>query len=324
MKRARLSRGAVKSISVYDPDICQSVSKPRRKPGEAEEPLCKQHKPIKHNDVHIKKRNHNILKTLGLMDAKPQCFLTLQSTISNPSSFRKNFDKFVSWFKRKYEKGWMFYTFECSVTGNIHVHVFVHLGTDGFDLESFKYVCWRKWAIINSNPDERLVEVTQFHVKQLGYVASGKKSDKNIALLDIFQTAQTFGFINKKNVKFIDKDTYEVSDNIIELVDQFILSIIDKHDLKLKRKASNSQRNKIIHFGAYCQHGLTDEEVAYLNVICNWDELIKLYEVADSSLFDDLPEWPSDSQLEPDDEEPIYGSGDQDSIDGYLARFEEK
>ena len=80
MKRASLSRGAVKSLSVYDPDICQSVSKPRLKPGEPKEPLCKQHKPIKHNDVHIKKRNHNILKTLGLMDVTHHCFLTLQST----------------------------------------------------------------------------------------------------------------------------------------------------------------------------------------------------------------------------------------------------
>ena len=305
MKTVKLSKGVISSISVYDSEICQTISKPRRRPGQVKEPSFKGHKQVQHNAVHVRKRNHSILKTLGQLAVKHQCFLTLQSTISNPSLFRKNFDKFVNWFKRKYDKGWMFYTFECSITGNIHAHVFVHLGTDNFDIESFKYLCWRKWTIINSNPDNRLVEVTPFHVKQFYYVASRSKYGKSIALLDIFQTAQTYGFINKKNVKFIDKDSYEVSDYILSIINDFILSKMKRYDLKLKRLPNLPQINKIIHFGAYAHHGLTAEETACINIMCNWEELIKLYGVADASLFDELPEWPSDFQLEPDDEKAI-------------------
>lgn len=324
MKTVKLSKGVIKSISVYDPDICQSVRGPKRTPGEASESSCViENKPIQHNAAHVRKRNQKILKTLGKLAVPHQCFLTLQSTISEPSLFRKNFEKFANWFKRKYDSGWMFYVFECSITGNIHAHAFIHLRSVELDIEQFNYKCWRKWSIINSNPDSRLSCISPFHVKQFGYVASKSKYGRSIALLNMFQNSQTFGFINKKNAQFIDQESYQVDGKISELINQFILAKINKYDFKMNRMPSYAQINKIIHFGAYSHHCLSIEEVACLNVMCNWEELIKLYGVADSSLFDDLPEWPSDFQLAPDDEEPIYGPGDEEALDAYQAILEE-
>lgn len=323
MKTININRGILQSVSVYDSELCSTAHKVRSKTVEDDTsssilPVCKQQKT--YSEHHVKKHNHSILKTLSKISVNHQYFLTLQSTVSDPVVFRKLFDKFSTWFKRKYESGWMFYVFECSINNNIHCHAYVDLGDDCIDMESFETICRRKWAIINHNPDERLTKVTPYYVNQLGYVAKNDKIYSLGVLLNKFQGAQTHGFINKKNVRFVDKESHVVSDEIAETIAQFCLEKIKRYDAKLNRRPSRVQANKIRYFGAYAQHGITPKEMLCFNVFVHWEELTSRNPVADPSLLEDMPEWPIGCQFAIDDESPFLTSDeDEQAYESFIA-----
>jgi len=245
----------------------------------------------------VKRRNQNLLSVIQTIKPKHQGFITLLYNTSNANDFRKSFDKFTLWFKRKYSNGWMFYNFELCSNGNIHVHCLAHSGMDDFNISLFEEKARRKWAVINSDGNPSLTMVTPYHEAQRYYFTKRDKASDIVKLATVFQNANTYGFIGKANIQFIEPSYHQVDEKIVKYIQEICLKRVSLYDHATKRKPSWGQLNRIIS-GSFCQHGIPDQDespsvsMPMINYYVYFDELAKIYPVAPEGMFDTLPEWP--------------------------------
>lgn len=276
------------------------------------------------------RRNNTMIKERIKTANGYQLFLTLLlpygSVFNNPRYFSLCMQRFGTWFKNRYNKGYADYWFELSNTNMLHSHINIHTGQKRIDIKAIENECYLKWSSIIKDECKKLCKATQFNKYQLGYMAKKAKRSRSYELMNMFQHKKTYGTFSKKNKDYIQSHLIEINDIQKKRLEDYFINKMKLQALKTNSRLNIFQTQKI-KSGFYSQLFLSDIDIACVYYLVFYEELCKIHGEPDSAFWEEFDsgqevEWPSEFKLEPDDDEQIYGPEDDAAIDAYMAMFE--
>lgn len=163
-----------------------------------------------------KKRIAALARVLCLLAKKPSLYITLMipgkcCDVRNYDNFREIFDSFTRRIKYEFKNCWFIYKFEYTQRVGFHVHMLGNLFRReklNFNVSKHEIVSqlWNKsiesyFEIVPYNVTPCLVKECNFYIHG-GYLTKPSKKNNDIEYIRKSDGAQTWNYINKKNISF--------------------------------------------------------------------------------------------------------------------------
>ena len=195
------------------------------------------------------RRNNKMIKERIKTADGYQLFLTLLlpygSAFNNPRYFSLCIQRFGTWFKNRYNKGYADFWFELSNTNMLHSHIKFHTGQKKIEIKAIENECYLKWSSIIKDECRQICKATMFNKYQLGYMAKNAKRSRSYDLMNIFQHKKTFGTFNKKNKDYIQADLIEINDLQKKRLEDYFINKLKRQALKTNSRINIYQASRI-------------------------------------------------------------------------------
>lgn len=212
----------------------------------------------------IKRRRRVFLKLLYRLEKDPKWFITLiypyEKRKISELTIKNDIKRLSDSVRRRFPKGWFIYVIEWKRKAGIHIHI---IGRKGSKYPEIKKLLPMWWHSITKCKEYNLCVIRYLNNKKhsdsiIGYLTKpAKRRFEFVALKKIGEKKNTFGIINKRNLKLSKEISYSIKNQQLR---QMILADIEKLEKATGKEISQSHKNQVLY--SKCGfHIINDESI---------------------------------------------------------------
>lgn len=193
------------------------------------------------NHKNWQRRVTRILNGFHSIKSIPTVFITLvlplELHISDETKhFKDCFMKFKRYLRTAFKKSWFLYKYEWGPKMKLHVHM---IGTFRIKDEALKLeragkkleIKWSKLLAGKHSPIiDKAYKQDRFSEKRnIAYITTSQKKKRDIKCSKILQNSHTWGYINKKNIRFHEPRQYVLSSAEFKTLREKVVEYAETH-----------------------------------------------------------------------------------------------